>query len=201
METENRQLCEVKIVTLHNPFDRNNKTAKVANLTSTRLSDILISHVPMGIEFDVSINGKLIRVDHYEVTHVQNGDYVVAVPILHGGGGDDGGKQVLSVVASIVLMVVSYGAGAAVSVAGGGASAMAGWTSAAYLAAMAVQMAGSFLINSLIADKNKLKNEDSSAYKWNPKTTQQQGLVIPRIYGHVKHHGNVINAYIEEKDN
>jgi len=57
----------------------------------------------------------------------------------------------------------------------------------------------SFLVNSLMPKPKSPKLEasalGSSAYSWDPKTTQQEGLPIPRQYGTFRSHGNIISCY------
>jgi len=58
-------------------------------------------------------------------------------------------------------------------------------------------MATGYMINSLMPKPKMPKPHGggSMAYSWDPKTTQEEGRVIPRTYGTFRPHGNIIGAY------
>ncbi|MDK1104203.1 MAG: phage tail protein, partial [Actinomycetota bacterium] len=56
----------------------------------------------------------------------------------------------------------------------------------------------SYLINSLMPGPQLPKGGSSSgsmATSWDPKTTQQEGLAVPRSYGTFRAHGNIVSCY------
>ncbi|MDD5023146.1 MAG: hypothetical protein PHU63_03185, partial [Candidatus ainarchaeum sp.] len=52
----------------------------------------------------------------------------------------------------------------------------------------------------VLASMHALNTERSQIYSWNPQTVQEQGIVIPRIYGLNKVYGNIITAFIDAVD-
>ena len=62
---------------------------------------------------------------------------------------------------------------------------------------MAILTAGSYLLNKALMPKLPGEGPSpSQAYSWDPATTQQQGLPVPKIYGKVRLHGNIIACYV-----
>ena len=193
---------DLSLVVIRNPFDR--RARDISTLPfgpGMSLGLLRAQYFPATVDVAVSVNGALIPAEQLDLVTLREGDQVMLLPQIHDGGGDDGGgKNILRTVAMIALVVAApYLAGEAMMFMGG--------TFTAFQAAMltaGIALVGGLVINSLLPPpKPKLPTSDTSdfdtsqTYAWNPATTQQQGLVIPRFYGTHKLYGNIISAYIE----
>lgn len=193
----------LQIIVCRNPLDRRSRDISTQVIDrKISLADLLSPYTPPGLPVTVSLNGIVVSPDEWPLTYPHAGDQVVVVPIMHGG---EGGKSILRVIVTIVFTVIGVlvghyylgpllggligeGAGAAVGAAIGGGIGGA---------------VGGFVVNALLPPPKPkvptLSNDfdTSMAYSWNPQTTQQQGLVVPRWYGTTRLYGNIISAYLE----
>lgn len=147
------------------------------------------------VSFVVSVNGHPLLPLEWAGIKLVDGLDIVVIPVLHGGGG--GGKNPLRTILMIAVVVVAH-------IYGGPLGGVAG--SFGQIAASAAIVAiGSMLVNALVplskpqtpALNGSSSLDQSSAYSWNPQTTQQQGVSIPVPYGTCKLTGNIIGAYRE----
>ncbi len=191
---------DLSLVVVRNPFDRRERDVSVLPLGPGMSLGLLRSqYFPASVEVAISVNGALIPAGQFDLVTLREGDQVAMIPRLHGGG-DGGGKNILRTVAMIALVVATpYLAGEAMLAIGGTFTAF----EAALLVA-GITLVGGILINALLPpSKPKLPTADkadfdtSQTYAWNPATTQQQGLVVPRFYGTHKLYGNIISSYLE----
>lgn len=146
-----------------------------------------------------------------ETTYPRKGEFVVVAPIVAGGSGGGGGKTVLRLVALVALTYFTAGiaSGAIGGLFGSGVAAGAGATSFAGIAgatagsvaaSVGTQVAGSLIINSLLAPK--APDIDNSAGKATygldgPKTTSKEGLVVPVVAGEHWVAGNAVSMFNE----
>lgn len=186
---------DLSLVVVRNPFDRRERDVSTRPLApGMSLGLLRAQYFPASVEVAVSVNGAVIPAGQLDLVTLREGDQVTMLPMIHGGG--DGGKDVLRMVALIALVVAAPYAAAYMAWGTGIGSVM--------LWQMGVVMVGGMLINSLLPpSKPKLPTADttdfdtSQTYSWNPATTQQQGLAVPRFYGTHKMYGNIISSYIE----
>lgn len=147
------------------------------------------------VSFVVSVNGRELMPIEWADIRLANGQDIVVMPVLHGGGGGD--KSPLRTILQIIVVVVaSYFSGPLGGVAGS-------WGQIGTQIALTV--IGTGLVNAIAplgSPQTPALNgagsiDQSSAYSWNPQTTQQQGVAMPVAYGTCKLTGNVIAAYRE----
>jgi hypothetical protein len=135
------------------------------------------------VHLRVFVDGKEIERGAWESTCPSAVQQVVIRP-QYGEGSD-----ALRAVGMVVLMIISYGILSAPAAAGG-----LGLTGMSLNIAMAgVMVGGSYLMGALVPPAKPAKQEGS--YGWNPRTIQQEGIPIPRIYGKLPVRGNIIMAY------
>ena len=182
---------KVNLVTLRNPFDPKDRDICVIPYGYETLVEIAQTHLPQGISFAVSVNGRPVPEEYLSRVILSEGDYVVFAPRV--GDGDAG--QYLKMVAILVVAVAlsyafPYG--------------MPLWQKAA-ISAIAMT-AASITLNYLIppprpkiATMDALDGDASQVFSWNPQTVQQQGIPIPHAYGINRHYGNIIGAYLENE--
>lgn len=156
--------------------------------------------------YKVTVNGKLVEDFDYIV---QANDKIIYVPLVLGGGGS--GKQIFATVAMIALAVVTYGSSLGASggfLASGGIAGAIGGTLGMVVGA-GIMIAGSMLINSILAPStgnlNSLptSNTSSPTYSWTGIKTQiSSGNPIPILYGTHKLGGTLIDntLYYQERD-
>jgi len=100
--------------------------------------------------------------------------------------------QMMGMILMVMLAVVSYGVGGYV----GGAAGLGwgqGWGAAA---AAGIMIGGSLLLNTLLAPGAPDAAQARQA-QWSDQTIQAQGGAVPKIYGDVRVHGNIIGHYSE----
>lgn len=149
------------------------------------------------VSFVVSINGHPLLPLEWKETKLRNGIDIVVMPVFHGGGDD---KNPLRTILMIAIVVVA-------TVYGGPVGAYIGFqgSMATAIGSAIIMTVGSALVNAISpigspqmpALNGAGSIDQSSAYSWNPQTTQQQGVAIPVPYGTCKLTGNVIGAYRE----
>jgi sulfur carrier protein ThiS len=190
---------QLKLIKVYSQFDRTQKETVIVDLPDgASLFDIRNANFPLDVEVVVSVNGKIIKTEELETTYLKDGDNLLFIPEITGGQGGEKNplRMIMMIVVAVVAAVASYGASTPFMV--GGAMTM-GSVAAGVAAATIVTMIGGFLINALLPpDTGPIHDYDSGpTYIWNPATTQEQGLVIPRWYGVNKVFGNIIAAHTE----
>jgi hypothetical protein len=213
---------KVQVVVCKNPARRDIRDIEYTDYHHESVAD-LINRYARDQQVIASVNGRVVPVEWINSVRLKENDCLLLVADLQGGG-DGGGKDFIGIVAMIALVIVSYGVGAAV----GGAMGSATYTSAGiaagqtgltammagtmasmgvwgYIASAVTMMVGGMLISSLspTPEAEPLPQtgfSKSQNYSWQPQTIQQQGVVVPRIYGTHKIYGNVISTYINNNE-
>ena len=197
---------QLKIVTVQNPFDRRNRDVAFIDHQGRTVAELVAASVPANLPVTVSLNGEVILPERQTSLVPRRGDVIVIVPTVHGG---ETGKQILRVVIVVVATIVGallgqvyLGPLLAGMMGGATAGAMAG----AAIGAGIGSLAGGLLANAIIPPAaprvaGMEAAQVSNSYSWNPVTTQQQGIVIARIYGKMLVHGNVTAAFLENGTN
>lgn len=188
---------KLSLIKIHNPFNRADRDFQVIDHKPLQsLLDIRNEHLPLDVDFSVSVNGKIVQKNELALTYLTSGDQILFVPEIHGGGGGDG-KGILGSILMIAVAIAAPFAAKAIL----GVSTM---TFGATLLAAGLTMVGGLLVNALLPPPmpklptmDRLDFDTSRTYSWNPQTTQQQGLVVPKFYGTNKLYGNVIAAHID----
>lgn len=188
--------------TVKNPFNRSDSEIRYYPLLKTHptLEETLQDIFPLYPEFIISVNGRVIEGRDYGNFVIKEGDWILAYPTIHGGG-QGGGKDMMRMVAMIAIMVASMYAPEMMF----GAQSI--WLTEGQMLACVIgfQVVGGLLVNILlpasVPETKTPETSRSSTHSWSPKTTQQQGLVVPRFYGKNKLVGNVISAYTESIGN
>jgi predicted phage tail protein len=185
---------QIPVIRVTNPF--NPREFVREELTWSPAKTLLDYFPTPSVQAVVSINGKIVKPEDYATTYLDSTDNLVVCPVPTGGG--DGGKTVLRIVAMIAVSYFTVGMGASAA-AGmgltGGAATFAG-------AAMQVgiTMAGSMLVNSLLAPPAATKDdtETSSSYGIDgAKNTSIEGIAVPVCYGEFRMGGNVLSLYVD----
>ncbi len=197
---------KIGIVKIKNPFNKLDRTTSLVDYSGESLLEVRNKHFPTDIDVITSLNGKVIAKHDLEHIYLVPNDYVLFIPAIEG----DDILPVLAMVALVIVAIVApYGLAAAGIISSATAAGLGGT-----LISAGIMMVGGILINSFLAPTTPFIEtptisgssltsgglDDSSAsqtYSWNPQTTQQQGLIIPKIYGTMKATGNIIAAYIE----
>ena len=189
---------KVGIVKIKNPFNKLDRTTSLVDYDGETLLELRNKHFPMDIDVVTSLNGKIIAKNDLSSIYLVPNDYILFIPTIEGGGDD-----ILRVVAMVVLAIVAIAAPYAI---GPIVPSLAAGTFGGAMLSMGIMMVGGLLVNALLPPHVETPTTDilsggdydkSQTYSWNPQTTQQQGLVIPKTYGTMKATGNVISTYIE----
>ena len=143
----------------------------------------IVNEIPLLKEgYDFVLNGKTIAREDWSTTFLSPSDKIVFIP-------DFGFSVIIAAIAGI---------SAAIS-AGLAAGGMVG-----FFTKMALSMGIGLLIQALSPKPKGIDVTDTpaqnQAYGWDPKTTQQQGLIKPRIYGKFKNFGNIVSSYASIKE-
>lgn len=193
----------LQLIVCRNPLDRRARDISTLVIErKTPLSDLVAAHMPGNLPVSVSLNGVVVPAEHLPLTYPHAGDQVVIVPTVHGGGG---GKSILRVIVTIVFTIVGALLGQFYlgPMLGAMMGTAAGSAAGAAIGGAIGSAVGGFIVNALLPPPKpkvpSLSNDfdTSTAYSWNPQTTQQQGLVVPRWYGTVRLYGNVISSHLE----
>lgn len=192
---------EIKLVTVHNPFDRADRDdRKIQVQDGATLADIIRDYAPdtEGEESAVawSINGHLADTDKAEEIKLSDGDCVVCVPSVRGGGDS---KNPLSILAGIVLAVVAPWAGGLVASSLGLVGTMA--TVVSGLITGGIMMLGGQMISNLFySDTSGLgvpESERETSYSWGSLSNAVgQGGTFGQTYGTVRTAGTLISQHI-----
>ncbi|MEK6531251.1 MAG: phage tail protein [Deltaproteobacteria bacterium] len=175
----------ITLVRVKNPFNLRDRDILTMDYCGRTISELKASHCP-GIDIIVSVNGRIVPDPLHAITVPGRTDCVVFAPRIHG---DDTGKTILRAVSMLALMGFAAWAMPAYL---GLASGTLGWT----VGMTATAMAGGYLVSALLPSPASESSSDTQIYDWSPSTVQQQGLVVPKIYGRNKLYGNVISSYI-----
>lgn len=183
----------VNVVVVPNPLDpvgsRQHTRVEFEGRTAAELLG------PLQGDWFVMLNDKELELADLGSVTPQPGDFLTAIPVLHGGGGGESdGKTALRIIAVIILMVVTQG------VAAGTIGNLGTYTIASVAAASAIAVVGTLAINALLPPPNPFENTEddvaSATYGIDgPKNTQVQGIAVPLVYGEAWVGGNVVSLY------
>lgn len=146
--------------------------------SGANLDEIAEQFLPEGGGYTIAIDGKVIEPDFWESTFPPAGSTITFVP-------DFGFLPLLLAWALPTI----FGAGTVIG--------------SSVLLTTVISIIGyiglSYLINSLMPKPPKADSMGGAGGQnvWDPQTTQQEGLPIPRHYGVYRAHGNIIAAYTE----
>lgn len=186
---------QMQLVVVRNPFDRHSRDERSLPACEAQTIERLVAdHLPLSPAIRISVNGEMVPRDEWAARTIIEGDCVVVMPEIHGD--DQTFKTVLMV--ALVVAANTYSGGLASAMGIGGAFGTG-------MVAVGITMAGSALINALIPTPQptlgsigaSASTTATSAYSWNPATTQQPGGVVARAYGLNKLYGNIISGYIK----
>lgn len=194
---------KLQLIKIKNPFNRTDRDMQVIDYQPGQtLFDIRNAHFPADVNVVVSMNGKIVPRDELSLSVPVAGSQILFISDI------ESGQDIIKTIAIIAVVAAAPYLGAAVLGYGWGAAGVtAAWTSSPFLMGMAtglIGVGGSYLVNSLLpqqVDMPKMASlpgmDVSQTYGWNPQTTQQQGLVVPKFYGTNKLYGNIIGSYLE----
>lgn len=186
------------VTTVYNPFSKTDRDVVVIPHTAgMMLSDIAATHLPRikDVEFVFSVNGLVIFERDWSTTYIMPGDSVCICSVLQGGGGGNGMlKNILRIVVAVIATIVAILL-----------PASSPWAATAWGVAIGSWIGAiGGIIATLVAPKpasiannGYLGMDTSNSYGWQPLTTQQQGIVIPRWYGRNKVYGNIIATSVD----
>jgi sulfur carrier protein ThiS len=180
----------IKLTSALRPRDNLNRDIKLLDYSGETITELILKTFPKDQEIIASINGKVIPYNEYSTTTLNHKDELLLVPDIRG---DDSGKSILRIVLMIAIMVIAWQVAPYLVTTFGGTQGL--W-------AAGIMMVGGLLVGALLPNNIKVDapEKEVHAYSWNPQTTQQQGIVIPKYYGINKLYGNIISAYIESDD-
>ena len=202
---------QLQIISVLDPFNRNNKEIRSIAFSGQTIRIMRKEHFPADLDVIVSLNGKVISLEKYDLC-LRPGDCLVMIPEIQGGGGGGGGKQILHAILAIAVIVIAPQVGLAALTAAAGATGAAGLPyligEAIYWGAtIGTAVAGGMLLNTIFAPPTPevpvIKGDmtkSSPTYGWAPQTIQEQGSVIPRFYGLNRLYGNIIATKTEFRD-
>ena len=156
------------------------KREKILPYKNQSLVDITKEIPELQDGYDVVVNGKQIPDKEWLTFNLSVGDKIIFVPSFGAG--------------AIALAIMGLAAAPAI------AFTMTYIMYAALYMAISIGIAigVGYLIRALTGTPKKAAEPDavSQAYSWHPRTTQQQGLVKPKIYGKFKSLGNIIAGHV-----
>lgn len=185
------------LVLVKNPFDpHGSRDIRPADWQPCRpLADYLADVVPFaeGLDFAVSINGRLVAAEEQAAVIPAPGDYVVFCAVVHGGGG--GGKNPLQTIAMIAVVAVAAWAGLALAFSNTSVAAFAGTgislNTVAGVATGVFMGMGGMLVNAVfptqMPELPRVGQADfvgSNTYGWEAAANRvEEGRAIPVLYG------------------
>lgn len=185
----------LQIIKILNPLQKNIRDYHIIAFESLTVDKLKEKFIPKDLDVIISINGKTIPENIYSNFYLQKGDCIVFTPRIQGDN--------MQILKSIIMLAITIVAMVYAPELGFEVGSM--WY---YVFVTAATMVGGFVVNALIPPPSPKFNmnlptldkgglDTSQSYSWSPHTLQQQGLVVPRIYGTVKTWGNIISTYIE----
>src|SRR3972149_477792 len=190
---------QYQLIKIENPFKRDCKIVSNRSiLDDLTILDLYCEEFPNAQEVTISVNGKTIASAQWEYVRIKEGDEILVVPDIQGGG--DGKNPLGSILMIVVAAVAIYT----------GQYYLLKYPGEYFMAAVittSIMTVGSKLVNAIAPNTppsqtmDALDTNSSQTYSWSPQTVQQQGIVIPRIYGLNKVYGNVITGFLESTGN
>lgn len=183
------------LIKVNNVFRRNeDREIRQIPISGMSVQEVLDKYFP-NQEYGISINGEVIDPKYYKTRIITEEDQLVGVPHVYGLDRD--GKVVLNIALTVAVAILApYAAPGVASATGLSTQAAAGLL-------MAV---GGILIATLSPIppepiNNAIAESTRETYGFDPKTTQTQGIPIPRFYGTNKIYGNIISAFTQIDNN
>jgi len=189
----------MQIVKINNPFQRQLRDVELIEYTGQTIKDLLAEHLRCvkeehGIDISsqdakdvmrISINGLIIPPEFWCSTKPQQSDQIIFMPIVGKGQTE---KQILNIAILIVVVAI-----------------VGPWVAEGFWGAVAAGtvIAGTGVLLNTLTPQPSMKSpnmEDfdaSQIYGWSPRTTQKQGIIVPKFYGKNKLYGNVIAVHTE----
>ncbi len=196
-------LAEIKVAVINNPLDLSD-IARYSFMSDglATVKDVVTLYGDSR-ELVVSVNGEILQDEDGSLRTLQADDCVVMCPVPQGGGG--GGKSVLRLVAILAVAVFAPMAVGALGTAIGGFGAGASLFTPGVIAAMKIgfTIGGMMVANALIPVEPAIPaspslEDTSTSYGIDgAKSTQQEGLSVPVIYGTYRVSGNIVSLYTQ----
>lgn len=207
------------VIKVNDPLNRRDRDLLVLPSENKNLLELRDELIPKDINIITSLNGKIVPKENMGLWFPKPGDCIMFVPEF----GDDNNdwnmilKLVVAVAAVVVMAYLPYTSpylspmiigliGMGITIAG---NYLVNWL-------VPLQPPGGLLLNpgggggsggfggftfeppSFDGVSGMGEGYDTSrAFSWSPQTTQQEGGMIPRYYGHNKVYGNIIAGSIE----
>ncbi len=194
--------AKYQLIKIENPFKRDRQTSSAELVGDMTILDLYCDKFPDAPEVVISVNGKVISLCDWDKVYIKGGDQIIVAPDIQGDDDKNPIATVLMIVVTVVAAYLTYGT----SLYAEGAWLAGYGAYAGYIGAGAL-IAGSMLVNAIAPPPSKdlpsmdlLNTGRSQVYSWNPQTVQEQGIVVPRIYGLNKVYGNIIVAFIDAVD-
>lgn len=189
-----RKKSDIQLVLVRDPFQPSVRDTYDIPYEQRTVASIVPAVTTPGTEVAVILNGQVVLRDRWETTYPLAGSNLTLIPIVEGGG-----KGMWGLLATMGLF---FALGPGGLVGAGGLAGMAGGGAFGAFVFYGTVMVGGMLISSLISGgppKNDFDSNlgKSATYGWNPRNTQEQGIVVPRFYGRNRMYGNVISVHSE----
>lgn len=193
----------IDVIRILNPFDPRDHVRETMDWSASKT---LADYFPLGTAnaVIVSVSGKIVEEDQFPLTYLAPGDNLVICPIPQGGG--KGGKSILSMIAMIAISMVAPQVAAGLYSSMGGTLVMANAGTILSVMTVGVTMAGSMLVNALLAPSKPTSRTASSGALGasavtygidGAKNTSVEGIVVPVLYGEFRVGGNIVNLYVQ----
>lgn len=189
------QADQLNVIRITNPF---NPREFVTETLAWEQSRTLATYFPIGTaESVVSLNGKIIPREDFDLVYPAAGDSLVICPVPEGGGGNN--KNIFSVVAMLaVSFFAPVLAGAIAPSLGIGAGL------GMNMLTVGITMAGSMLVHSIFAPSattnTNAQNATVASYGIDgAKNTSLEGVPVPICFGKFRMAGNIIDLFVENE--
>lgn len=200
LESPHRQDA-ITLVRINNPLNPMiDRKSKVIDYFGESILTIKDNYFPTGLPVIASVNGKIVQDCDLGSITLKHGDYLVFYPTIEGGSG--GMRMVaflaLAIISAFVAPYLTGLMGGMMTVGGtvGGALTATGMMVSGMIG-MAMNFVGGMIINALLppTTPEQTSGKTSTAYSFSPHSTQAIGIPLPKIYGVLKSHGNIITAF------
>lgn len=166
----------IKVIAVRHPLDNEKKEIHKLPYRRQRLETIRRRFMPDSDDVIIRINQKRLEDEEIKNFRLRPGDEVIMIPALRTGIIEGIGGLLMTITGAETVGAALWAIGINVAVAVG----------------------AGYLISLLGPKPQSPKLEGitgSQSFSFAPHTMQTQGLVRPRGYGTVKHHGNIISPY------
>ena len=174
----------LQLISIPHPFRPSERDIRAVNhVSGATILDIYLEHFPGCPDLRCFLNGLRVARENWGNTYLNPGDCLAFGMELRGG---EDGKGIFRALLMIAVVVASF--------------LMPGpWTQMGFL------LIGGLLVNALLPPPKPSvpttsADDQAATYSWQPRNTEQQGIVVPKWYGEHRVFGNIIVSFIENEN-